>query len=201
MSEIQYTVKPDWISWDEVQECQRKAQEANNKKGFQMNVQSITGDDLEKGVGDGYCFVALDGKNVVGTASLRFIKSRYHWWTKQTVAYTCYDGILPEYQGTDVFIGLDSLRKKYIYDSGIRIRQCNTAEQNKVVIKLCKRAGYKLVQFSATGKGASYYSVIMCKWEDGCPYSDRFCNFMFKLSKLIIKAIWKPGYKLRFWFN
>ena len=201
MNEIKYMVKPDWISWDEVQECQRKAQETNNKKGFQMQVQTITGEELKNGVGDGYCFVALDGKRVVGTASLKFIRSKIHWWTRQKVAYTCYDGILPEYRGTDVFLGLDYLRNKYIHDSGVRIRQCNTAEKNKMVIKLCKRGGYKLVQFSATGKGATYYSVIMCLWEDGCPFSDCFIDFMFKLSKFIIKTIWKPGYKLRFWFN
>ena len=97
-----------------------------------------------------------------------------------------------------MFFGLDSLRNKYIHDSGIRIRQCNTSERNKAVIKLCKKGGYKLVQYSATGKGATYYSVIMCMWEDGCPFSDRFCNFMFKLSKIITKTIWKPGYKCRF---
>ena len=200
MNEIKYMVKPDWISWDEVQECQRKAQETNNKKGFQMQVQTITGEDLRKGVGDGYCFVALDGEKVVGTVSLIFKKSKYSWWTRKEVAYTCYDAILPEYRGTDVFFGLESIRNKYIADSGVRIRQCNTAEQNKTVIKLCKRAGYKVVRYSATGKGANYYSVIMVLWEEGCPFSDYFINFMFKLSKFIIKTIWKPGYKLRFWF-
>lgn len=198
MSEIKFMVKPDWISWDEVQECQCRAHVINNKKGFQMQVQSITGEDLRKGVGDGFCFVALDGNKVVGTASLMFKKSKIHWWTRETVAYTSYDAILPEYRGTDVFIGLDSLRNKYIRDSGVRIYQCNTAEQNKMVIKLCKRAGYKLVQYSATGKGATYYSVIMAKWKDGCPYSDWFCNLMFNMSKIIIKTIWKPGYKMRF---
>lgn len=200
MGEIKCMLKPDWISWDEVQECQRKAQETNNKKGFQMQVQTITGEDLRKGVGDGYCFVALDGKKVVGTASLKFLKSYFHWWTRKKVAYTCFDAILPEYRGTDVFFGLEDIRNKYIYNSGIRIRQCNTAEQNKHVIRLCKRAGYKLVQYSATGKGATYYSVIMVLWEEGCPFSDRFCNFMFRLSKFVIKVIWKPGYKFRFWF-
>ena len=201
MGEIKYMLKPDWITWDDVQECQRRAHEKNNKKGFQMQVQTITGDDLKNGVGDGHCFVALDGDKVVGTASLIFLKSKIHWWTRSTVAFTCFDGVLPEYWGTDVFIGLDAIRNKYIEDSGVRIRQCNTSEKNKAVIQLCKKGGYKLVQYSATGRGASYYSVIMCKWDDGCPYSDSFCSFMFKASKIVIKAIWKPGYIFRFWFN
>ena len=82
------------------------------------------------------------------------------------MAYSTYDAVLPEYRGTDVYIGLDKIRSKYISDSGVRIRQCNTAEQNKTVIKICERAGYKFVQYSATGKGANYYSVIMVLWLD-----------------------------------
>jgi hypothetical protein len=201
MGDIKFMLKPDSVSWDEVQECHRKAHEKNNKKGFQMHAQALTGEDLRKDIGDGFCFVALDEDKVVGTASLVFSKSKFNWWTRQKVAYTCYDGILPDYWGTDVFFGLDSLRNRYILESGVKIRQCNTAENNKSVIKLCKRGGYKLVQYSATGRGASYYSVIMCKWDDGCPYSDTFCNFMFKLSRFVIKALWKPGYKFRFWIN
>lgn len=200
MSDIQFMEKPDWVSWEAICECFRAANTVNDKKGFHMTYSDLTPDELEKSIkdGDGHCFVALVDKKVVGTVSLMFWKHQwYHWWTRQTVAYSTYESILPEYRGTDVFMGLEYLLDKYIRDSGVRIRQCNTAEQNKTVIKLCQRAGYKFVQYSATGNNANYYSIIMVLWEDGCPYSDRFCNFMFKLSKIIIKTIWKPGYKLR----
>lgn len=200
METIQFVEKPEWLSWEEIHECLVKAHSVNAKKGFSMTNVLLSGDDLKKKVGDGHCFVALEGNRVVGTGSLKFF-SPNRWWTRKTVAYTFLDGILPEYRGTDVFFGLENIRNRYIYDSGVRIRQCNTAEQNKTVIKLCKRAGYKLVQYSATGKGATYYSVIMVLWEEGCPYSDKFCDFMFKLSKFFVKALWKPGYRCRFWFN
>ncbi len=201
MGDIKFVEKPDYVSWEEVVNCIREAHQKNKKRGFEMLNTKLSANELAEKLKDGFCFVALDGDRVVGTVSLRFLKSKTHWWTRKKVAYTCYDGILPEYRGTDVFFGLDNLRNKYIHDSGIRIRQCNTAEQNKTVIKLCKKGGYKLVQYSATGKGAEYYSVIMVLWEDGCPYSDWFVNFMFKVSKVFIKTIWKPGYKKRFWFN
>lgn len=198
MSDIQFMEKPDWVSWKDICECFRAANVVNEKKGFQMVYSNHSPSEFEESLKDGHCFVALNGKKVVGTASLKFLKHKwYHWWTRQTVAYATYDAVLPEYRGTDVFMGLDAMRTQYINDSGVRIRQCNTAEQNKTVIKLCQRAGYKFVQYSATGDNANYYSIIMVLWLDGCPYSDRFCNFMFKLSKIIIKAIWKPGYKLR----
>lgn len=200
MSDIQFMEKPDWISWEDICECFHAANVVNDKKGFHMTYSNLTPGKLEKNLkeGDGHCFVALDGNKVVGTVSVMFWKHKwYHWWTRQTVAYATYDAVLPEYRGTDVWLGLDAIRTKCVYDSGVRIRQCNTAEQNKTVIKICKRAGYKFVQYSATGNNANYYSIIMVLWLDGCPYSDKFCNFMFKLSKIIVKTIWKPGYKLR----
>lgn len=197
MSEIKYIEKPDWISWDEIHDCIYKSHEVNRKKGLNMTSQNMTGLQLKEKLKNGYCFVALKNNIVIGTVSLLFINSKHWWWTRKTVAYTLLDAILPEYRGTDVFFGLEKIRNKYINDSGVRIRQCNTAEQNKTVIKLCKRAGYKIVQYSATAKGATHYSVIMALWEDGCPWPDWLVNFMFKLSKFTIRAIWKPGYKLR----
>ena len=204
MSEIQYMVKPDWISWDEVQECQRKAHEAtNNINGLHMTVQDISGDDLKKeiGSGNGFCFVAIDGKKVVGVHGLRFFVGNRWWSWGKKVAYNCMDGILQEYQGTDVYLGLNDIRMKYIKESGADIIQSNTAEQNTIIRKIAKVKKFKTVQFSPTYKGANYYSVIMVKWLNGCPFSDRFINFMFSFSKLVVKMIWKPGYKLRFGFD
>lgn len=202
MSEIQYMVKPDWISWDEVQECQRKAHEAtNNINGLHMTVQDLSGDDLKKDIesGDGYCFIALDGKKVVGVHGLKFFIGN-RWWSRgKKVAYNCMDGILPEYQGTDVYYGLGDLRMKYTKESGAEIIQSNTAECNLRIRKIAKVKKFKVVQYSATGKGADYYSVVMAKWLNGCPYSDSYINFMFNLSKIFIKALWRPGYKLRLW--
>ena len=200
MDAIQYMEKPEWISWDDIHNCLYKAHSVNRKKGFSMTNTGLSGEELKRIVGDGHCFVALFEGRVVGVACLKIFNPK-RWWTNNLVAYTFLDAIIPEYRGTDVFLGLENIRNQYIKDSGVRIRQCNTAEKNKTVIKLCTRGGYKMVQYSATGKGAEYYSIIMVLWEDGCPYSDWFCKIMFNMSKYIVKAIWKPGYKLRFWFK
>lgn len=200
MNDIQYMIKPDWISWDEVQECQRKAHEVNNTRGFHMQVQDITGEELKEFIGDGVCLVALDGKNVVGTTSLVFRRIRTWWSIGKLTAYSCMTGILPEYQGTDVYIDLMRLRDEYFNKSDADIFYFSTADNNKVVQKIGKLKKFKYVQYTATGEGADYYSVIMAKWKDGCPYNDIVCNFMFKLSKVVVKTIWKPGYKNRFGF-
>ena len=200
MDSIQYIEKPNWVSWNSVLECIRKSHKVNDKRGFHMLNQEMTVDELQKKLQDGLCFVALEGDKVVGTGST-IIKKGNRWWSRgRRVAYNCLDAILPEYQGTDVYFGLREIRSQYLKKAGVDIIQFNTAEHNKVVQKIALRRGAKYVMYSATGKGANYYSVIMANWLDGCPFSDRFCNFMFKLSKFIVRVIWKPGYKLRFWF-
>ena len=200
MDNIQYLEKPEWVSWDSVLECIRKSHKVNDKRGFHMLNQEMTVDELQNKLQDGLCFVALEGDKVIGTGST-IIKKGNRWWSRgRRVAYNCLDAILPEYQGTDVYFGLREIRSQYLKKAGVDIIQFNTAEHNKVVQKIALRRGAKYVMYSATGKGANYYSVIMANWLDGCPFSDRFCNFMFKLSKFIVRVIWKPGYKLRFWF-
>lgn len=201
MNRIQYLEKPDWIKWDSILECIRESHKVNDKKGFHMTNQELTVDELQKKLRNAHCFIALDGDRVVGTGST-IIRDGNRWWSKgKKVAYNCLDAVLEEYQGTDVYFGLRDIRSQLIKEAKVDIIQFNTAEQNKVVQKIALKRGAKYVMFSATGKGADYYSVIMARWINGCPYSDRYCYFMFKLSKYLIKAIWKPGYKFRFWFN
>ena len=200
MGVIQYMEKPDWVSWENVMNCIREAHQSNKKFGFEMLNSKQPANDFSKRLKSGHCFVALDGERVVGTLSVLFLKKK-KWWTRGPIVYHCYDAILPDYRGTDVYFGLNDLRDKVVLESGIKIEQFNTAEKNKIVIKINKKYGYKLVQFSPTGKGADYYSVTMVRWNDGCPFPDWFIKFMFVFSKIVSKTLWKPGYKWRFWFN
>lgn len=200
MSEIQFMEKPDWVSWEAVSECIRKANVVNDKKGFHMLFANRKTEELIEELKNGHCFVALKDKQVIGTASF-FIRYLRRWWVWGNVIYYSDDGILPEYRGTDVYFKLVELRDKYVDQTGLKIRQFNTAEHNKPVIKINKFYGYKLVHFTPTKKGADYYSVTMVRWDDGCPFPDWFLRFMFNLTKMVSKTLWKPGYKRRFWFN
>lgn len=192
--------KPDWVSWQQVCDCIRDANVVNDKKGFHMLFSEISPDEIKADLKEGKCFVALCGEKVVGTLSYK-IRNLKKWYVWGKVIYYSYDGILPEYQGTDVYFGLSDLRDKYVRKSGIRNFQFHTAENNKSVIKINKIYGYKLVVFKPTGKGADYYSVTMVKWEDGCPFPDWFLNFMFKLSKFITKAFFTTDFKFKYWFK
>ncbi len=196
MSEIVYMEKPDWVSWEDIQACIHSAHQTNKRWGFEMLNSNKTAEELANQLDDGKCFVAIEDNKVIGTASVKLLKIN-KWWARGTVLYYCYDAILPKYRGTDVFFGIINERLKFVRKTGIRIHQFATAEHNKTIIKINQKDGFKLVQLSPTGKGANYYSVIMVKWSDGCPYPDWLVNFMFKLSKVVVKTLWKPGYKLR----
>jgi hypothetical protein len=198
--EIVYMEKPEWVSWEQIRECIYKGHESNRKQGVFMINTTKSAEEIKSHVGDGHCFVALKGKEVVGTFSLRFRHSK-RWWAKGTVAYPCLDAILPEYKGSDVYFELDSMRMKCIKDSGVRIIQSNTSEDNTLVRKIVKKKGFKTVMYTKSGKGADYYSVIMVKWLDGCPYSDKFINFMFNLSKIFVRTVYRPDCSFRFWFK
>ena len=200
MEELQFMEKPDWVTWESILECIKKSHKKNEKRGFHMTNQDMDAEGLQNKLKNGHCFVSLEGQKVVGTCST-IIKNGNRWWSKgKIVAYNCLDAVLPEYQGTDVFFGLRTLRSQFIKESKVDIIQLNTAEQNKVIQKMALKRGAKYVRYSATGKGANYYSVIMAEWLNSCPFSEKYCNFRFKLSKYLIKALWRPGYKFRFWF-
>lgn len=198
MEEIKYMEKPDWVSWDDVHQCLYNAHQVNRMHGFNMVSQDMSGADLEKKMGkNGHCFVALDERKLVGVSTVRFFKSRRWWAWGKTVAYFGLEGIIKEYQGTDVYFGLYEMRNAAIKKSGVRIIQSNTAEGNTLILRRVQKVGGKFVQYSATGKGADHYSIIMVRWLDGCPWPDWFVNFMFNISKIVVRAIWKPGKKFR----
>lgn len=186
--DIKYMEKPEWVSWEEVLECLHEAHKVNKKKGFTMQGYDMTIERFKEKLGDGKCFVALDGDKVVGIATVKFIKSR-RWcaWGKK-VAYNGLDGVLKPYQGTDVFPSLNALRYKCIRENGVDMVEFNTAEYNKVVIKRNLLQGAKKVQYAhARLAKDKYYSIVMMKWLNGCPYPDWLCNLMFKLSKVAVK--------------
>lgn len=194
--------KPEWVSWECLQECMHLSHQTNKKRGFEMVNSDISASELQKELEDGHCFVALDNNKVIGMACLKIMKNDIKkWWTRSLVSYHCYDAILPDYRGTDVYIGLKRIRDNFDKEHGIKIIQFHTAEENKTVIRINERAGAKRVQFAPTGNGANYYSVTLVKWLDGCPYPDWLVRFMYSLSKIVTKTFFTPDYKFRFWFH
>lgn len=191
MEEIKIMPKPEWISWDEVQECIYLSQQTNTKKGFDMLFGHSTGSILQKSIGDGYCFVALNsGNKVVGTISLT-ISALNTWWHKGKAGLQCYEAVLPEYRGTDVFFDLHEIIDNKERELGLKVLWATTAEQNKVVRRYVENTGWKIVQLSSAPRRGTYFSVIMVKWINGCPFSDSYIKLMFSLSKFLVRLKFK----------
>ena len=195
-NEITYMIKPDWISWDEVQECQALSHSINIAKGLKMHCAELTGEELRKSLKGGLCFVALDGKKVVGTASLIISNSRKFLFKKK-LGYLCMEGILPEYQGTDVYFGLQEIRMQSIINNDIDILYFDTAENNRLVRKLQARQGYKNIYYISF-KSTDYYSVTMAKWIRGKPIPDFILKPFFFISEKYVKLRYKPHRVKRF---
>lgn len=190
--------KPDWISWDEVQQCIHDAQLTNKKQGFDMSFGYKTGEELRKSVGEnGYCFVVLnESDKVIATMSLR-ISNIHFWWYKGEAGYYCYEAVHPVYRGTDAYFDMHAAVKRKEKQLGLNLIWADTAERNKVVLRVSAMSGWKQVQYTSF-KSCDYYSIIIAKWLDDCPYSDRKIKFMFKLSRIAVKLLYKPGHKKRF---
>lgn len=203
---IQYMEKPEWVSWEAIADCLHDAHAINKTRGFEMKGLKMTPDELEKKVGKGYCLVAWDGDMVVGTTTLTYqtIKKNLwlRYWTKgKPFLYSGLTGVRREYQGSEVYFELQKLKNKIIEDSGVEIVGYDTAENNKVILKMAKKNGGKFILFTSTRSNNNYYSIYVLKWLHGCPYPDWYINMMFHFTKIVVKTLWKPGRKLRFWFN
>lgn len=196
-SEIIFLKKPDWISWDAVQECQAKAHKKNLSHGLKMHCSELTGEELASSLKNGICYVALDGNKVVGTTSLIIEEKRFLWYKRKRLGYLGMEGILPEYQGTEVFLGLQDIRMQDIKKEKIEILYFDTAESNMLVRKLQSRLGFKPCYYISF-KSTDYYSVTMAKWIVGKSIPDFLLNLFFRLSERYVKLRYKPHRIKRF---
>ena len=193
MSEIQFMEKPDWVSWEDVKKCLNAAHQTNKKHGFEMRNSTISTDELLEEVKDSRCFIALVDNTVVGVTCFR-IENKKKWWRRGPAIYHFGDGILPQYRGTDVYFNVQALKYKFVEESGVRVQYFRTSSNNRTVIKINKKYGFKLVQFHPTPKKvANYYNVTMVKWDNGCPFPDWFLKFMFNLSRIVTTTFFKRG--------
>ena len=193
MDEIRVMQKPDWVSWDDIHDLLIAAHKKNIEKGVVMNTTTLTGEEIKDYIGEnGRCFVTLCGDKLVGTTSVRIAVGK-KWYDKgKTVAKGMMSAILKKYQGMGLLEEMNELRDKYVAENGVQILEGDTAEDNIMVRKMMAKKGFKEVRyFSAIHQ--NHYSVEFVKWLNECPFSERFIQRRFKISKLLTKIQYKPG--------
>ena len=185
------------VLWDDIHQVLESAHKVNPKRGFSMINANLSGEQLQKKVGNGICVVALDGDKVVATQSVTLFNGD-KWYSKgQKVAHYCLTGILKRYQGCGIKEMLDEECEKFIVQTDPDIVQANTAEDNLMVRTIAHQKGSIDLQ-SVTFKGTDYYSVFFARWKKKCPYPLWYCHLRYRLSIVYTKTRYKPGMKERF---
>ena len=175
--EVQVIEKPAEISWDSIHEILLAAHSDKNKVGGAQTSAYLSGDELEKEVGNGKCFIALVDNKIVGTASVN-IRERNFWYHKGMIAYYCFDAVIPDCQGLGIYSKLDAARDEFVKMSGVNVIYIHTSYSNKKMQEIKRKQGYRLVGFHAF-KDTNYYSVTLAKWLDGCPFPKCYCALRY----------------------
>lgn len=193
MEEIKVMPKPDWVSWDDIHELLMAAHKRNIKKGMTMNTATMSGEDLKKHLGEeGRCFVAFCGDQLVGTTSVRISVGKQWYDRGKIISKGALSAILPKYQGMGILEEMNELRDAYIAEKGVQVMEGDTPEENMVVRKFVARNGFKEVRyFPAVHQ--NHFSVYFVKWLEECPFSDKYIQRKFNISKRLTKLQYKPG--------
>lgn len=192
MNNIEIIKKPDWVSWEEIQDVLWKAHTQNRVRGIIMGHQNLSGEKVGDMLGDsGIMLVAMADEQVVGTAAVKIKESNF-WYGKDNYAYCCFASVLLEYEGQGIYRHFIVEREAYARKNGIDKMLFNTHPRNKRVINIALKNGYRRVCYTAHN-GFSY--VYLVKWLNGCPYSKLRCRYeylkckYFVLTKCLVKFI------------
>lgn len=178
---IQITVKPDWISWEDIKECLHNAHAENRSRGIKMTHYLWPAEEIKNYLGkDGVMLVALDGEKLVGTAAIAMKEGRT-WYAHGSYAYMCFACVLPNYRGLGLYQKFLMERETIAKSIGCQTLLMDTHSKNIRIQKAAKKNGYKKVRkFQAKSK--DHYSVIMVKWLEEHSPSKLFCWWKYQLS-------------------
>ena len=179
--------KPDWVSYEEITDVLHDAHASTAGKGMHFVALTQSAEDTKRRLGeDGKFFVALaekDGRQeVAGVGAISFSKSCKGWYGKgQPYAEIKMVGVRGAYKEQGISSMLYQALEAYGF-SRVDLITMNTAENNAIVLDSNARHGWKRVDFRSWAK-TDYYSVVMAKWKDACPFSEAVLNRNYKLRR------------------
>ncbi len=200
LSNIQIIQQPEWISDDEIADVLHDAHQTTLAAGMHYTVLNQNGEDIRNRLGtDGCFFVALlDGKELLGVSGVSFYEKSNAWYAKgKPYAEVKLEGVKNAYKG----MGINGMLHRKIYDYAferVNVLITHTAEKNKLVIRNDLNRGWKKVDFNSW-RTTDYYSVIMAKWKNECPYSQLHCTIRYYMKKAYTYFRYKPGRVKRFY--
>ncbi len=186
-SKINIIVKPDFVSWEEIHQVLGKAHEQNRQKGIIMHLPTLSATELQKFVGGGKMFVAIDDDRVVGTLSL-IIKEGKQWYNQGSFGYICLVSVMPDYSGKGIYRLLYDVAEKEALQLHLPVLIRDTNEKNVRMLKISKKEGYHFVAYK---KCRDHFNIVRAKWLQCCPFSSWYIYFRFYFSKFYLKTRFK----------
>lgn len=167
---IRIVKKPDYITYEQIQECLDKAHEVNAKKGLNYATKGQSMEKLVEKLKNAVTYVALTPDNkVVATASVQFRKIN-HWYHNGDIGLLKLIGVLPEYSGFKLATLLLFLLRLEGQSRYIEVMVSDSAEANLAIRNLYLHNGFKIVDCCKYPNN-NFISVVYAYWFHGCPYS------------------------------
>lgn len=188
--QIEITQKPKWITYDEIADVLHDAHRATFEKGMRYSVLNQNGQDLRRRIGeDGVFFVALlNNKTLVGVTGVSFKNKSNAWYTQnKPYAEIKLVGVRSEYKGLGIYNRLQEEAYKYAFER-VELLMTHTATQNTILLNNNIKRGWKFVDY-LSWDSTNYYSIVMAKWRNECPYSDTYCRARFVFNKCKTKLM------------
>ena len=163
MNNIVTILKPEEISFADIQSVIFASHETNRKNGLNYGTANIKVDDLQKKASTGsYFFVSLVEGQLAGCACLS--RSNIHkWYYSGNVAYIELVAVLPKFQGYGIGGKLIDKCLECAQEQKYGAVLSASAERNISFMKVVTKRGFLKVGYGA-GTSNNFYSNFYFKW-------------------------------------
>ncbi len=196
--QIRIMKQPDWIGDDQIAALLHAVHRTTAQAGMFFSAGEDGAEALRKRLGDNGCFfVAVDEEDrLAGVAGIAFYPSCSGWYGKgRPCAEIKLVGVDEAYRQQGISNRLYEEVCAYGFQS-VELMIMTTAENNRVVVEANSRHGWTPVDFKSF-KRTNYYSVVMARWKEGCPFGRLSCRLRFLLQKMRTRLIYRADGKVR----
>ena len=190
--------KTEAVSFEQIAEVLHDAHQSNIEKGMQFASAFVTGEESREKVGkDGVIYLIREKNEIAAVGAIKY-RQWNKWFCKDTL---CGDillvGVREKYKGYGLSKMMYHKLEEIIFQK-CEIATMNTAVNNTIMLQSRHHDGWRYVDFFSH-KGVNFYSIMLAKWRDQCPYSDRECRYRYLIRKALIKMQKKQNGEFRKW--
>lgn len=190
--------KTEAVSFDQIAEVLHDAHQSNIEQGMQFASAYITGEEIREKVGkEGSIYLIRKENEIAAVGAVKY-RQWNKWFCKDML---CGDillvGVREKYKGYGLSKMMYHKMEEIIFQK-CEIATMNTAVNNTIMLQSRLHDGWRYVDYFSH-KGVNFYSIMLAKWRDQCPYSDRECRYRYLIRKALIKMQKKQNGEFRKW--